>query len=479
MRIAVRASMVICAWVAAVCQAGPAADARVADLRSRLPAVRAHAAASLGRTGDRSAVPALIRALGDPEPSVQRQAAKALGFLKDARAVAPLVEALGARDVNLRLNAAYALGEIKDKRATDALLEALADPEWGVRDQAAWALRELRDPAVAKGLVAALEHGNADVPHIEWLLRHAGGEQVVAPLAALLRDRDAAARARAVHALAGLRAKQAVEPLVAALGDRSPEVRRLAVEALVQLGDDRAEEPIRALAARETDPAVKAAAEKAALAMLRHGDLAAWWSFDDRNTKVARDMTGRGTDGEIKGCTVVEGKVGHALRFGKGAYIELGKPTELTIGNASFTVMAWVKADAENGVVVARGGAFCGYSLYVMGGVAKFGIHCVQDGPAYVAAGKQQVAGDWVHLAGVVHRDRVEVYVNGALAGTAKTKGYIPGECGQGMEIGFDAGNSPAEICDAFDGILDEVKCFSVALSQADIAKQSRAATQK
>jgi len=198
----------------------------------------------------------------------------------------------------------------------------------------------------------------------------------------------------------------------------------------------------------------------------------AHWSFDDRNAEVARDVTGSGADGEIRGCTPVEGKVGAALRFTKGNYIALGRPAELPIGGRPLTIMAWAKSDADNGVVIARGGAFCGFSLYIKDGVAKFGIHRMQEGPAYIATGREQVVGPWVHLAGVVKNDRIELYVNGKLAATAKTAGYIPGDCGQGMEIGFDESNSPAEITDNFEGIIDEVKVYHAALSEEEIAKQ-------
>ncbi|NQT52700.1 LamG domain-containing protein, partial [bacterium] len=149
----------------------------------------------------------------------------------------------------------------------------------------------------------------------------------------------------------------------------------------------------------------------------------------------------------------------------------LGKPAALSIAGVPFTVAAWVKTSAPNGVVVARGGAFCGYSLYVKDGLPKFGIHRVEDGPTYVAAGKDKLTAEWTHLAGVVRADRIEVYVNGTLAGSTKTKGYIPGNCGQGMEIGFDVSNSPAEITDPFVGIIDEVKVFNAALSADEIAK--------
>ena len=56
----------------------------------------------------------------------------------------------------------------------------------------------------------------------------------------------------------------------------------------------------------------------------------------------------------------------------------------------------------------------------------------------------------------------------------ATTPGYIPGDCGQGMEIGYDVSNSPAEITDSFEGVIDEVKVHLRALSEEEISKQFR-----
>jgi hypothetical protein len=141
-----------------------------------------------------------------------------------------------------------------------------------------------------------------------------------------------------------------------------------------------------------------------------------------------------------------------------------------------MTVMAWAKPERPDGVIVARGGAFCGYSLYIMNGRPKFGIHREQNGPAYIAAGPAPVAGEWVHLAGVIRKNRVELYVNGTQAAAAPIPGFLPSDCGQGMEIGFDAGNSPAEICDHFQGLIDEVKVYGAALTAEEIEKEVRAA---
>ena len=84
----------------------------------------------------------------------------------------------------------------------------------------------------------------------------------------------------------------------------------------------------------------------------------------------------------------------------------------------------------------------------------------------------QPVTGDWTHLAGVIDKDRVALFVNGKLVATGKSDGYLRGAGGQGMVIGFDVGNSAAEICDALEGVIDEVKVFGAALSEEEIAEQ-------
>jgi len=413
-----------------------------------------------------------MMALKDPDKGVRREAAKALGAIKDARAVAALLQALRDEDTNVRVFAAYALGEIKDPKTTSALLGALGDPAWCVRDQAAWALREIGDPKTVASLVTALARKKADAAHIVWLLRHAGGANAVKPLAEMLQHRDPEARLRAIRALDEIGATEAVEPLLAALKDGDPRVRLHAVNALRRIGDDRAEMPLRELMATEKDPSVREATEKTIAQLSREADLAGSWSFDDGNAKTARDGTGRGNDGEIRGCAPVKGKVGLALRFSKGKYVELGRPKSMLRPGVPLTVTAWVEAGAKDGVVVGKGGAFCGFSLYIKDGVAKFGIRRTKEEDAFIATGSDDVVGSWVHLAGVIRGNRIELYVNGKLAGTTKIPGPMRGYGGQGLEIGYDAGNSAVEITDNFEGAIDEVKIYRAALSAKDIAKQ-------
>ena len=451
------------------CLAMPAADEAIQGLASPEIAARRQAARALGRMGDTAAVPALIKALKDADAGVRADAARALGHLKRAQAVPGLIQALADPAINVRINAAYALGEIKDGRAAAALLKALTSPSWHVRDQAAWALRELGDAAIAPRLVAMLDQPNADVDHVIWILRGVSPEQTSKALATMSKAPDGAVRRRAVALISALPAAQSVDLLCEALRDPDATVRAAAVTAVKDGADERALPAVQALIERETDAQILELARDTVRRLLRAKGLAAHWSFDDG---TAKDMTGWGTDGEINGATPCEGKVGRALQFDGKSHVALGKPAELPIGQQPFTVTAWVKLEADSGVIVARGGAWCGYSLFVQDGVAKFGIHRMKDGPGFIAAGEDRIAGAWAHVAGVVRKDRVELFVNGAPAATAKTPGYIPGNTGQGMEIGFDAADSSCGITDHFVGIIDEVRAYGIGLTPEQIAKQ-------
>ena len=461
--------------IASLCTAGQAvAAADAAPWQSTDPAVRRQAAVDMGHRSHKAAAPALIALLQDDDKDVRREAAKALGQIKDPQSLAALVPSLRDSDKNVRFYAAYALGDIKDARSKLALLASLDDPEWCVRNEAAWALREIRDPAILAAVAAMLRNPQADSNHVGWILQQFDGEPAIEALADLLSDPSPRVRKRALAILVTLTDKSTFQSLTGAMKDADPEVRRLAVDGLARQGDPRAEQPLAELASRESNAAVQDAIQQALRRWSTTENLAGSWSFDDRNVKVARDVTDRGTDGEIQGAVPVEGRIGYALKFDGSSCVDLGKPKRLVVGKQPFTIMAWVKSEADCGVVVARGGAACGYSLYIKDGLPKFGIRCTQADQPQIAAGHEPVVGQWTHLAGVVNEDRIELYVNGRLAATTKTGGYLPGNCGQGMEIGFDKGNSAVELTDHFQGIIDEVRQFSTALTGEQIARQYR-----
>jgi len=473
MKTSVYLSLPLVACILAVTLAGSPQDSHEQDLKSPIAAVRLHAIRSLSKSGGESSASALIESLSDSEASVRREAAKVLGVIKVPKATPALIAALNDSDSNVRMYAAYALGEIKAADAVERLLAALNDSEWCVRDQAAWALREIGSESIIEPLVATLQSPKADVEQVLWILKSFDADKTTKHFARLLKNPKPTTRLRAIRALAKMQTPETFGPLTRALTDSDLRIRRAAVEILDGQGDRRAKEPLLTLAAREEDPALRAFAKEVAFELSMHEDLDAYWNFDDSTDSVAKDMTRHGNDGEIRGAIPVDGKKGQALRFGPGKYVELGKAPALPIANQPFTVMAWIRSEAPTGVVVARGGAFCGYSLYLLDGVPKFGIHREQDGPTYIAAGEQTLDNSWRHLAGVVAKDRIELYVDGKLAATTEIPDYLPSNCGQGMEIGFDVSNSPAEIVDSFQGIIDEVKAFRTAISAEEIAEEA------
>ncbi|HID05995.1 MAG TPA: hypothetical protein EYP10_02485, partial [Armatimonadetes bacterium] len=327
-----------------------------------------------------------------------------------------------------------------------------------------------------KPLIALLKERDADVEHVMWILSALKSSHALELLIKLLRDRSAIVRARAVYTLGRLRDAKAVEPLIAALNDKSATVRRMVVLALKEISDERALKPLQQLLRTEKVASVRAAIQEAIPELLRGTGIVAYWNFEDVRGGIVKDITGGGNDGTLNGGKQVKGKIGFAIEFnGKSDYVDFNRPRAIKIANKPLTIMAWVYPKGKDGVIVAYGGAWCGFSLYVKDGVAKFGIHRRREGPGYIVASDKSIIGTWTHLAGVVKEDCIELYVNGELASRKRIPGLIPSNPGQGLQVGFDAGNSPAEITDYFEGIIDEVKIFTRALSPKEIVAQSKA----
>ncbi len=447
----------------------------LAALQSKESGVRAHAADRLGRLGDLGAVPALIAALRDPAAAVRSSAARALGELRSDTALAALARRLDDPDPNVRLEAARALGRIAAPQSARRLVHCLLhDPEWTVREQAAWALRRIASPTdTIPPLVQALNKPGTDVQHVFWVLEHFPAAALVPRLEPLFHTAPPNTRMQCLKWLQKLGAPGATPLLLEALHDPLPGVRRQAIQAIAQNPDPKLKPALQDLAARDPNPEVRRAAREALYKFLRAHGLLAWWDFE--NTTLhgrVPDVSGGGNDGTNLGCPAVPGRFGKALRFSKGRYVEIGVPPAIPIAHRRFTVTAWAKPEAGTGVIVARGGAWCGFSLYIKQGIPKFALHRTRNGPSFIAAAEKPIPmNQWVFLAGVVRKKRIELYVGGRLAAKARIRGLLPSNCGQGMEIGFDVANSPAEITDPFQGVIDDVRVYSKALGSQEIRR--------
>jgi HEAT repeat protein len=204
-------------------------------------------------TGDREAVPGLVKQLKDADPSVRARAADELGQVgpegKDA--VPALTAALDDRDGFVRVRAAEALADVGGDAgaAATALGKALADKDAKVRRAAAVALWRMGPgakaavPALGKGLADEDARVRRDAAATLWRVGPAAKAAVPA-LVEALKDADGEVRWGAAGALGvvGAEAGAAVPALTAALKDKDPEVRHFAARALVRVGDRTAKE---------------------------------------------------------------------------------------------------------------------------------------------------------------------------------------------------------------------------------------------
>ncbi len=228
------------------------------------PAVRGQAAWALGRRGApaRPAVPALVRALGDPQESVRWNAAVALGQIGSALARPALFASLGDPRQTVRWRSAEALNAIGLDGARDvpALTAALSSSDTYVRAFAAWSLGEMgpvAGPAEEPLARAALDPDLGLRGAAATALGRIGlaDREALATLGRGLRDAGWEERWRAARALGllGPAAAPEVPDLMAGLGDASDRVRRESAKALGRIGPA-AESALPALAAARRDP---------------------------------------------------------------------------------------------------------------------------------------------------------------------------------------------------------------------------------
>lgn len=184
-----------------------ATDAVVRGLRDLDAGVRIAALRGVARSRKASALPDVVRLLGDPEPGVRATAADALA------ACSP-----GGHDLHPELGS------------------LLFDPDPHVRVRAAGILLRFSGSEDGREVLKAM----AGSPDPEWRAAAVAalgqlGEEL-GTVTSGLADRDASVRRAAVSALQGFDLQRSAEPLLDALGDPDATVRDAAVEAAVSFG---------------------------------------------------------------------------------------------------------------------------------------------------------------------------------------------------------------------------------------------------
>ena len=218
--------------------------------------------------------------------------------------------------------------------------------------------------------------------------------------------------------------------------------------------------------------------------------LIAWWPGDGN----ANDVRGASHGTMVNGATFAPGIVGQAFSLdGVDDGIGILKTSVLNLRTSDFSIGAWVKVSQAR-----QGFVFLNYA-----GVPRYALHTTASGRAAVvfrpgvaitgeandpevnAVGTTNlIDGQWHHLVGVRRGlDRAEIYVDGALDGTA-TNPDVPSVLGGSVETGgctyarIGAVHTGPGHCTSlapnpqesgFTGLVDEVELFNRALEAAEI----------
>jgi HEAT repeat protein len=222
-------------------------DPRAVEALARLLAdpsahwgLRQEAALDLGRIGGSAAVPALSRALADPNPRVRRAVALALGTAGEASAADALrrtVEVDKAEDVVAA--AEISLGRLRAPGAKEYLIRQLSrDSRWwdSIRLGALIGLGKLADPTLASTF-----DSYTDPKHVQEVrLAALGGWEAAAPedprlaarLRALTSDRNRTVRLAAIQKLGKLHLEQDRPLLEKLTADPDPNVSQFAKDGI-------------------------------------------------------------------------------------------------------------------------------------------------------------------------------------------------------------------------------------------------------
>jgi hypothetical protein len=156
---------------------------------------------------------------------------------------------------------------------------------------------------------------------------------------------------------------------------------------------------------------------------------------------------------------------------GKGSFVRIDNTPSLNPKGKPLTVLAWIKTDKQDGVIIARGAGTHGYALAIRSGVPEFSLRIDRELASVQARSK--VGAEWTHLAGVLTKSKaLKVFVNGELAGESEAPGLISTEPGDCTDIGVDNGGEVGDYSSAlpFTGLIDEVHVYHRALTAEEIA---------
>ncbi|MHC4073481.1 MAG: LamG domain-containing protein, partial [Planctomycetota bacterium] len=192
------------------------------------------------------------------------------------------------------------------------------------------------------------------------------------------------------------------------------------------------------------------------------------WFFDEASGNITRDNSGHGYDADLKEDPAwVEGKFRHALEFQGGSYLEIRNSSKnLPFGGAEpFSITAWVKNQGGGTVIGKFNGGIIGAYILVINDDGTVTFHREVD-PWTFTGTKALPDNDFGHVAVTYDGAEMKIYVNGEFD-SSQDRGPQNTDTVTPVLIGARfTNNAPS---DFFNGVLDEVALFNVALTEEQI----------
>ena len=198
--------------------------------------------------------------------------------------------------------------------------------------------------------------------------------------------------------------------------------------------------------------------------------LIAQYSFDESLGNVARDESGLENHGRISGASRVTGYFGEGLRFGHdNSHIRY--ESSLFFNNGLITIDAWIKADLIEADKIYRIiGGYNYHGLYFQ--IRDGKLEVLDEGQSYLYGTASIQPGAWTHIAFTSDGTNIITYINGIE--DSRSNVTLPVGPFDNIHIGsswiYTGGSPLTDFVEEFPGIIDEVRIWDIARSQADIS---------
>jgi len=203
--------------------------------------------------------------------------------------------------------------------------------------------------------------------------------------------------------------------------------------------------------------------------------LVGWWTFDDGTGTAPLDSSDYGRHGEFVGDPQwAVGNTGGALATSAGNYVVIPGYTGV-LGTSARTTTAWIKTTTADGVIIGWGLLSAGTKWIMrvnqVGGGGE--LRCEVDAGYHY--GVTKVNDDqWHHVAVVLEDDgspditEVKLYVDGVRDGDNADIADEPINTIEAMDVTI--GQNPHNLNSrSYDGLVDEIRVYDRALTEAEI----------